>query len=1132
MHTDLSALKKRITARTKKQTPKSRVTPDPALRYAPFPLNDMQRAYWLGRNSDMKGNAAMQCYMAFAVRDFSTARFNDALNLLIERHDMLRAVVLPDGTQQVLQFPPRVSATVEDLTGMHEEDRAKRLQSIEETMWHSVSALDVWPQSEFRFSRTGQENNGILHCKFDMWCFDGRSLQIFFEDLAQLYTTPQISLPPLQLRFCDYMRSLQAEENTEAYTRDLKYWKKRLKTLPPPPSLPRAPESYAPRESSGPEKHKNLFTTRKHCLSAEITARIMNECSTHSVSLTSFMAAVYCEVLRLWSGQHKFTLNCPRFNRRTDWHPDVNNMIGEFATFTLLGVNMEHGTSFLERTRRLQRTMWEDLEHGRVSGIRVLRERILETGQPEMQAMPIVFTAMPDRRGKQDVLENAFSIFGELTSGKGSTPQVWLDSQYFLLNNELHVSWDSQDHIFPPGLIEDMFQEYTRLLALLSDGNKWLANDIASAPQRQMEVRCSQNHRPQELPDGGVFQLFAAMAQKQSDCTALNAEDGALSYGELYALTQGVGLQILSRTRHNRMHHKHIAPPSVAVVLERGWRQPASVMAIAASGLAYLPIDPDTPPERLTAILSAAHPCLVITEPCLLQNCLSAGLEVALFDDLVASVEHMQGEPVETKLPIPAHTDPAYLMFTSGSTGVPKGVTISQGALLNAVLHSNKLFAISSKDTIFSISALHHDLSVYDIFGGLTAGAKLVVPSKNTAYAPELWPSAMLEQGITFWNSVPVFMEQLLEHAAVQKINLPLQTVVLGGDWVSPGLPERLHASAPMATLYTSGGPTETTLWNILNRVEGPLENWTSLPYGRPIPNAAYHILDDALMDAPDWVQGEMYCSGLTLCLSASLDKTENARAFATHPATGERLYRTGDLGRYRPDGLLEIIGRRDFQLNINGYRLDPAEIECALEAHPDVHRVVVTATKRDNGKDDSSHKLLSAFVVPAPEANVTPQSGQEENRLERELAELANKLLPVAMRPRRWLFLKELPLTKNGKIDRKALIRHALDSGPQKTARKNQTANAVEAFLAQAWEDVLRCSVPDMRSSFFELGGDSLQAMRVFALLEEKLNLRLPLSQIFITPTIEGLAQETYSRLASGLYGQDTSAPRQHNAM
>jgi amino acid adenylation domain-containing protein len=1085
----MNALQQRIAVRKSATAAGPKVLPDPESRYAPFPLNDMQQAYWLGRSGEVAGGGAgMQLYIEFAMSFFDAERFNVALNRVIERHDMLRAVVLPDGRQQVLEAPPLVRVSIENLTELAAQRREERLAEIAREMWTSISDLTVWPQSEYRFSLTGVNGQGVLHFKIDMWCIDGRSLQILFEDLAELYRNPLSQRHPLEIRFKDYLRAVQKEEERETFARDLAFWRNRLVSLPPAPSLPKA--TSAPAKKCKPSSG-DVFTSRERKIPAPEAAMLKDLCSRHGVSLASCMASAYSEILFLWSGQTHFTVNFPRFNRRLDWHPDINDMIGEFASFTLLEIDYDPQASFADRARAIQERMWEDLEHARVSGIRVLRERIIQTGQPEMQAMPIVFTSMPDRRGGQKAMEEAFDIFGEVVISKGSTPQVWLDCQYVLFNDELHISWDSQDHIFPEGMVEDMFQEYVRIIHMLANEERWDRRSLARTPARQLAVRRTQNNRALDLGEKNVLQIFADVASRLPDSLAIVNGDVRLTYAALHdaslALAHG-----LSRMR-NALPVDQGGPRCAAILLERGWEQIAAVMGILTAGLAYLPLDPETPLERLTLLLDMARPCAVITSAGLESLCREACGNPVLFSEQVTTA------PGRVALPEIEFNAPAYIIFTSGTTGIPKGVSISHWSLLNLVRYSNSLFNLGPGDGVFAMTALHHDLSVYDIFGTLSAGAKLLIPDKETLFSPDQWVELASLHGTTFWNSVPMFMEQLLERAVAQKRLLPLKTVVLGGDWVNPNIVERLKRSAPQATLYTIGGPTETTVWNIINKVSGrPFPGWDSLPYGRPIDNASYHILHDDLRDAPDWVPGEMYCGGAPMCLSASLRPEENERAFAVHPETGERLYRTGDLGRYRPDGMIEILGRKDFQLNINGYRLDPAEVEQTLSRCPGVARAVAAAVE-ENGQP-----VLGAAIVPA--------TGENRAALERRLREWANKKLPMTMRPRWWSIVDALPLTPNGKVDRKALGSQR-DAQPRKDNRPAE--NAVEIYLSEVWREVLQIPVDGVRSSFFELGGDSLQAMRVFSRVEEKLNIRLPLSQMFISPTIEGLSEEIYKAIS-----------------
>ncbi|MFV0421640.1 non-ribosomal peptide synthetase [Oleidesulfovibrio sp.] len=1066
------------------------LTPDSACRYDPFPLTDLQQAYWIGRSNELQGGTGMQMYMEFHCCNFNRTRFNQAINRLIQRHDMLRVVIHGDGQQRVLETVPEQKIFFEDLTALGSDEQSQRLQAIALEMQETVSDLKQWPQSQFRFSATSGKTEGRLHFKWDMWCFDGRSFQIIFEDLAALYQNPDADLPPLELRFRDYVLALQEFEKGEVYQNDLNYWRNKLATMPPPPSLPRPPAKSAYAKKTGSQG----FTTLTHTLTAETTAAIQKGCAKHGLSLTSFMGAVYSEVLGLWSGMEHFTLNFPRFNRNLDWHPDVSNIVGEFASFTLLEVNLASGVTFLDRAKKLQQRMWTDLEHSNVSGLRLLRERTREKGALEIQAMPVVFTAMPDRRTTGKTLEQAIESFGEVLSTKGETPQVQLDCQYFLLNDKLRINWDTQAETYPEGLIQDMFNEYIRLLERFADDEEvWSCERPARAPLNQLKRRDSLNNIHLELPDTTVFDLFAAKAAEYPEKTAVVSGNERISLSELLQYAHTIGSHIVQAMEKGKTHAAPGPTPAVGVMLNRGWKQIACVLGIHAAGLAYLPLDTGTTATRLQQILETSRPHMVITECGYLKAGGSSTTPFVPVDQFLKKNAGL-GLPPGPKL-----DEPAYIIFTSGSTGVPKGVTVGHKALLNLVTYTNSRFNINESDTILAVTALHHDLSVFDIFGATSAGAKLVCMDNDKALDAAHWETLLRNEKITLWNSVPMFMEHLLAHWAGRSPLANLRLAILGGDWLDPGITRRLAKVAPHARLISIGGPTETTVWNIMNEVTSKPANWDTIPYGKPIANSSYHILTPALQDTPDWVEGEMYCGGTPLCMSSNTDPTLDARNFVIHPRTGERLYRTGDMGCYRPEGLIEIIGRKDFQLNINGYRLDPAEVEKVLNRHPAIRRAVVSAVG-EKGKE-----ILGAFLV-AHDSSL-------------DIRKLRNWLLvqlPLQIQPKVIFMLNEFPLTANGKLDRKALQGTPLSLAVRIQEEQREPANAMEQLLKEIWEAVLEVNVAGVMSNFFELGGNSLKAMQVLTRIEDKIFIRHPLASFFATPTIAELAEALLVQLTT----------------
>jgi thioesterase domain-containing protein len=359
---------------------------------------------------------------------------------------------------------------------------------------------------------------------------------------------------------------------------------------------------------------------------------------------------------------------------------------------------------------------------------------------------------------------------------------------------------------------------------------------------------------------------------------------------------------------------------------------------------------------------------------------------------------------------------------------------------------------------------------------------------------------------VTVWNSVPALMEMLVDHLEGRGEPLPacLRLVLLSGDWIPVGLPARIRALSPASSIEVVGlgGATEASIWSIAYPVAAVDPAWTSIPYGRPLANQTWQVLDEALAPRPLWVPGDLYVGGTGLARGYWRDEVKTAASFPVHPRTGERLYRTGDLGRWLPDGTLEFLGREDLQVKVQGYRIELGEIEAALAAHPGVRAGVVAAVGERRGS-----KRLVAFVVPAAEPG--PDDG--------ELREFLATKLPQYMVPASFVALDALPLTANGKVDRAALERRAAAGGAETKESFVAPRDEREARLAQLWEEVLGSSPVSVRDNFFALGGHSLSAVRLLARVRGEFGRDLPLSVLFEAPTVE--------RLAARLGGADEGA-------
>ncbi len=481
----------------------------------------------------------------------------------------------------------------------------------------------------------------------------------------------------------------------------------------------------------------------------------------------------------------------------------------------------------------------------------------------------------------------------------------------------------------------------------------------------------------------------------------------------------------------------------------------------------------------------------IVTQPWLTETI--APLSAARVWTLDAS---SLAEPAALAESLPDPQDLAYVIFTSGSTGLPKGVMIDHRGAVNTVLDVNRRFDVGPRDRVLALSALSFDLSVYDIFGLLAAGGAIVVPEHDRRLDPAHWLELVNTCQVTMWNSVPALMELLVDNAAATGSTLPhLRVVLMSGDWIPVTLPDRIREVAPQASITSLGGATEASIWSICYPIERVDPEWTSIPYGKPMTNQAFHVLNHALEPCPVWVTGELYIGGVGLALGYWRDEEKTRAAFIVHPQTGERLYRTGDLGRLLPDGNIEFLGRDDFQVKIQGHRIELGEIEAALVEHPAVKEAVVAAI----GANREDKHLAAYYVVHA--GNIV-----DSFDLRRFLADR----LPEYMVPHIYHELAELPLTANGKVDRGSLPQ--LSSAPIREPQAfTPPRHERDEQLAAIWQNVLGRDAVGIHDNFFEVGGDSMLAIRLLTAIRTELGADVHLRHIFETPRIADLADRLW---------------------
>ena len=938
------------------------IVPDRARRYDPFPLTEMQQAYWLGRSGIFElGNVSMHNYLELEAKDFDFDRFQRAWQKLIDRHDMLRAVVLSDGRQQVLESVPPYEIAVTDLREADETARSAHLQAIRDRLSHQVLPLDRWPQFEIVATQFG-DDRFHLHLSLDGWCTDFWSTLKLFQDLSHLYNEPDVQLPSLDLSFRDYVLATGTLEETPRYQRDLSYWRDRLANLPAAPDLPLA-------QNPGSIAHPR-FKRLRAVLNAQKWQALKQQAAYRSLTPTGLLLATYAEVLSRWSKSPRFTLNVPSFNR-LPFHPQVNEIIGECASFILLEVDNSTGEPFEVRARRLQEQLWQDLEHEAVSGVRVLREWVEAQHQDAgLAAMPIVFTHGPQQSEINPAAIAFLERQTETVYSISQTPQVWLDYQYYVKSDgSLDFNWDYVEGLFPPGMVEDMFEAYQDILHRLTDKDEtWQQKQLLLIPIAQLAQRIAINATNAISPEGLLHQFFSDRARQRPQHPAIITNERTLTYEEVSRR---------ARLLSQNLRQLGVRPNQlVAVVMEKGWEQIVAVLAILAAGGAYVPIAPTWPERRQHAILDRAGVKIALTQSHL-QVHLSAFTEVQWLSVDKAGLADELLDPSET---LQQQEDLAYVIYTSGSTGEPKGVAIDHRGAVNTILDINQRFWVTNSDRVFALSALTFDLSVYDIFGVLGAGGTVVIPKPLHVKDPAHWLELIRREGVTIWNTVPALMEMLVEYANERQDSAlnSLRLALLSGDWIPLSLPDRLHSLIPELQLVGLGGATEASIWSIFYPITAVEPQWKSIPYGKPLTNQQFHVLDEALEHLPVWVPGQLYISGIGLAQGYWGDLEKTDASFIVHPTTEERLYKTGDLGRYLPDGNIEFLGREDSLVKLQGYRLELGEIEVALRQHPAVRDALVMV------KENVSHQLAAYLICESsPEQSLFTIGGRDELEIE-----------------------------------------------------------------------------------------------------------------------------------------------------
>jgi nonribosomal peptide synthetase DhbF len=774
----------------------------------------------------------------------------------------------------------------------------------------------------------------------------------------------------------------------------LDHWRQALADLPDELALP----ADRPRPAVASERAEAVGLR----LEPGLHARLLNVAHDHGVTLFMVLQAGLAALLcRLGAGTD-IPLGSAAAGRSGQALVDLPNTL-------VLRTDVSDDPSFAQLLARVRETDLaayanQDLPFERL--VEVLNPARSASRHPLFQVM-LTFDAIEAR-------ELALPGLGVgLETGSERTPQLDLELALSELSGPnglpggIAGSLEFATDLFDPDTVHAMAARLVRLLNSAADDPSLRLSliDILLPHEKQRIAEWSSGSAGTQATSGGVLHggFFAHAAADPSRVAAIFGQDRRVSYGELAS----GALRIAGYLRELGVQRGD----AVVVSRPRGIEQIMAILGVLARGAVYVPISVGQPESRRALMTRLSGARVALTDN---PQGWTAEFTVATVPAALAARELPEPTPVRAD-------ELAYVIFTSGSTGEPKGVEITHGAAMNTISDINRRFYVSADDRVLAISSIDFDLSVYDIFGLLTAGGAIVLIDEVNRRDPRQWMNLIEEHNVTVWNSVPALFGMLLEVAELDRSLASLRFVLTSGDWVGLDLPPRLTRLNPDARFAALGGATEASIWsNIQEVIEVPPE-WRSVPYGRPLANQYFRIVDSSGLDCPDLTAGELWIGGAGVAAGYRGNPGLTSERFVAHE--GLRWYRTGDLARYWRDGTVEFLGRADDQVKVGGFRIELGEIEAVLARHPLVDRAVAVVRE-----DRPGDKRLAAYVVLSdPDCDL------------RELRAHVAASVPEYMVPPVFVPVQSFPLSPSGKLDRSALP--APDYGRMVSGRRPRSA-------------------------------------------------------------------------------------------
>jgi len=1058
-----------------------------------FPVSFAQKRLWFLQQLQPENSAYNESGVFHCRGKLNTIALEQSLNEIIRRHEVLRTYFVIEKGEPVQVILPSLilKLPVIDLRSISENEREVQVKQLIKKETEQPFDLTQAPLIRFSLLQL-TENEYILISVIHHIVNDGWSSGVFFKEIEALYeafnNNQPSPLPELSIQYADFTIHQNNYLQGEELEKLLNYWQQQLKNLS---------VLELPTDRMRPTTETYKGATKTLLLPKELCNAIKTLGQQQGVTLFMTLLAAFKTLLYRYTQQQDIAVGTPIAGRNL---AQTETLIGFFVNNLVLRTNLEGNPSFLEFLSQVRQVALGAYAHQDMPF-----EKLVDILKPErdlgrsplfqvmfvLQNTPLSKIKFSGVKLETIPIEKNISKYDltlameEISAEESST--LDLERNTGLLDRNkwgMIAAFEYNTDLFEVETIERMAEHFQTLLSCIVANPECPISELpllTEAERNQLLVEW--NDTAIEYPkDKCIHQLFEEQVEKTPDAIAVVFEQEQLTYQQLNAKANQLAHYLQSLG---------VKPETlVGICIERSVEMVIGLLGILKAGGAYLPLDPSYPAERLSYMFKDASVSVLLTKKSLVVSLPEHQAQVFCLDRDWEIIDSLSQQNLDSGVKAENF---AYVMYTSGSTGQPKGVSIIHQGVVRLVKQTNYV-ELTSSQVFLQLAPFSFDASTFETWGCLLNGSRLVVMSPGTPSLETIGKIIEKNQVTTLWLTAALF--QLMVDEQQERLKSVTQ-LLAGGDVLPLSHVEKVMAYLPDCQLINGYGPTENTTFTCCYQVQQKSEQQISVPIGRPISNTQVYILDANLQPVPIGIPGELHIGGDGLARDYLNRPELTKEKFIPNPFdNNSKLYKTGDLARYLPDGNIEFIGRIDNQVKLRGFRIELGEIESALSTHPQVRQTVVICRE-----DIPGNKQLVAYLLTSePELNST------------ELRPYLQSKLPEYMVPSAFVLLDNLPLTPNGKIDRKALP--APDINLTRSHEYVPPQTETEKHIATVLQEVLQLEKVSIYDNFFELGANSLMLVKIHSNLQEILSIELPLVDMFTYPNIKALSQHLSKKI------------------